>query len=295
LFHQELDEFSPARLELIGDLRRAVLDGELTLAVQPKVRFDTGQVTGVEALVRWRHREHGPVSPEVFVPLAERYGLISTLTERVLDESLAACSRWLAQGRRISVAVNLSPRALLDAGLVSNVADALARHRVPPELLTLEITEGSVMAEPDKALTVLHSLRDAGVRLSVDDFGTGYSSLSYLKRLPVQEVKIDRSFIVDLTNNAQDIPIVRSIVDLGANLGLDVVAEGIEDDAVWRRLQELDCTLGQGYGIARPMPVEDLPAWLDRRAGELATLALPHARCALDEATSLPGPIARQL
>jgi EAL domain-containing protein (putative c-di-GMP-specific phosphodiesterase class I) len=251
--------------------------------VQPKVRFDTGEVTGVEALVRWQHREHGPVSPAVFVPLAERYGLISSLTDRVLDESLAACSRWLAQGRRLSVAVNLSPRALLDAGLVSNVADALARHRVPAELLTLEITEGSVMAEPEKALTVLHSLREAGVRLSVDDFGTGYSSLSYLKRLPVQEVKIDRSFIVGLTSNAQDIPIVRSIVDLGVNLGLDVVAEGIEDDVVWRRLQELGCTLGQGYGIARPMPVQDLADWLDRRTDEFLLVALPQARNGADE------------
>jgi diguanylate cyclase (GGDEF)-like protein len=282
LFDRELDEFSPARLTLIADLRRAVLDGELSVAVQPKVRFDNGEVTGVEALVRWNHRDHGSVSPTVFVPLAERYGLISTLTDRVLDESLAACARWLSAGRRLSVAVNLSPRALLDTGLVSNVIGALARHSVPPELLTLEITEGSVMAEPDKALAVLHALRAAGVRLSVDDFGTGYSSLSYLKRLPVQEVKIDRSFIVDLHNNAHDIPIVRSIVDLGINLGLDVVAEGIETDAIWRRLQELGCTIGQGYGIARPMPVEDLLAWLDQRARDLA-VALPQARSAPDD------------
>ena len=281
LFDNELDEFSPQRLTLIADLRHAVLAGELTLAVQPKVRFDSGEVTGVEALVRWNHPDQGSVSPMVFIPLAERYGLISALTDRVLDESLAACARWLSAGRRISVAVNLSPRALLDTGLVSNVIDALARHGVPPELLTLEITEGSVMADPEKAIGVLHALRAAGIRLSVDDFGTGYSSLSYLKRLPVQEVKIDRSFIVDLLNNTHDVPIVRSIVDLGINLGLDVVAEGIETDALWRRLQELGCTLGQGYGIARPMPVEDLPAWLDHHARDVA-VTLPQARSGYD-------------
>jgi diguanylate cyclase (GGDEF)-like protein len=282
LFDRHLDDHSPSRLALIADLRHAVLEGQLMVAVQPKVRFDTGEVTGVEALVRWKHPEQGPIGPDVFIPLAERNGLISPLTERVLDVSLAACSQWLSHGRNISVAVNLSPRGLLDPGLVSSVVAALARHRVPPAFLTLEITEGSVMTNPDQALAVLHELRAAGIRLSVDDFGTGYSSLSYLKRLPVQEIKIDRSFITDLIHNNEDVPIVRSIVDLGANLGLDVVAEGIEDGATWQRLQELNCTLAQGYHVSHPMPVDEFLGWLsDREAQQdrdAARLDVPSAR-----------------
>ncbi|MGZ6801257.1 MAG: EAL domain-containing protein, partial [Mycobacteriaceae bacterium] len=200
--------------------------------------------------------------PEIFIPLAERSGLIRELTAATLDQALSCCRGWIALGLQISVAVNLSPRALLDANVVSVVTDALGRHAVPAPFLTLEITESSVISDPEAALRALHALRQLGVRLSVDDFGTGYSSLSYLKRLPVQEVKIDRSFVRDLVHDPDDEVIVRAVTDLGRSLHLDVVAEGVEDLATWRRLQQFGSILVQGYHLSRPMPPSHFAAWL---------------------------------
>jgi diguanylate cyclase (GGDEF)-like protein len=262
VFHDSLEDHGPNRLALMADLRQALHAGEIVIAVQPKAVLPHGQVTGVEALARWTHPQQGPISPEIFVSLAERSGLIRELTATTLDQALACCSAWAEIGLRISVAVNLSPRALLDADLVPVVADALERHGVPAPLLTLEITESSVISDPEAALGALHALRHLGVRLSVDDFGTGYSSLSYLKRLPVQEVKIDRSFVRDLVRDPDDEVIVRAVTDLGRRLHLDVVAEGVEDLATWRRLQQLGPIVAQGYYLSRPMPPAHFVAWL---------------------------------
>jgi EAL domain-containing protein (putative c-di-GMP-specific phosphodiesterase class I) len=234
--------------------------------VQPQARSGSGQVLGVEALARWSHPELGDVSPEEFIPIAERTGLIAPLTSQVLDASLAACAEWRDAGHDLGIAVNLSTRSLHDADLVEEVARLLRRHQVPAQRLTLEVTESSVMADPARAVALLHRLRDLGVRLSVDDFGTGYSSLSYLKRLPVHEVKIDRSFVTGLREGGEDVAIVRAIIDLGRHLGLEVVAEGVEDEETSRLLTTLGCDIVQGWHIARPMPTGELVPWLRTHA-----------------------------
>jgi diguanylate cyclase (GGDEF)-like protein len=265
LYEPELDISNPRRLTLVSELRTALQDGTIQVHVQPQATLRTGEVVGVEALVRWEHPELGWVAPEEFIPVAERSGLIGPLTTRVLDLSLAACGRWRAAGLDLGIAVNLSTRSLHDADLVDEVDRMLRRHGVPADRLTLEVTEGSVMADPTRAIALLHKLRDLGVRLSVDDFGTGYSSLSYLQRLPVQEVKIDRSFIAALSQERENVAIVRTIIDLGRHLGLEVVAEGVEDAATWDLLTSMNCDLVQGYHLARPMPTDALEPWLALR------------------------------
>jgi EAL domain-containing protein (putative c-di-GMP-specific phosphodiesterase class I) len=190
----------------------------------------------------------------------------------VLDTALAACARWSAAGHDLGVAVNLSTRSLHETDLVERVAGLLQEHGVAPHRLTLEVTEGSVMADPTRAVDVLHQLRRLGVRLSVDDFGTGYSSLSYLQRLPVQEVKIDRSFVTALDAAPENFAIVRTILELGRHLGLEVVAEGVEDEATWDVLAGLGCDLVQGWHLARPMPVDQLLPWLSAREADPVVL-----------------------
>jgi diguanylate cyclase (GGDEF)-like protein len=266
LYEPELHNQTPRRLTFVSELRTALHNGDVEVHVQPKARLDSGQVIGVEALVRWEHPELGWVAPDEFVPVAERSGLIGPLTTRVLDGALAACAEWRAAGHDLSVAVNLSARSLHDADLVEEVDRLLRRHGVPAQRLTLEVTEGSVMADPTRAVAVLHQLRDLGVRLSVDDFGTGYSSLSYLQRLPVQEVKIDRSFVTGLSTESENVAIVRAIIDLGRHLGLEVVAEGVEDAATWDLLNSMQCDLVQGWHLARAMPTRELPGWLRTRS-----------------------------
>jgi diguanylate cyclase (GGDEF)-like protein len=265
LYEPELDTDHPRRITLVSELRSALQAGEIEVHVQPLLRISTGTVTGTEALARWSHPELGSVAPDYFIPIAERSGLIGLLTSRMLDRSLAACAEWRAAGNDLGVAVNLSARSLQDADLVEEVARLLRRHDVPADRLTLEVTESSVMADPPRAVALLHQLRDLGVRLSVDDFGTGYSSLSYLKRLPVHEVKIDRSFVAGLTEQGEDMVIVRAIIDLGHHLGLEVVAEGVEDQATWDLLAAMGCDLVQGWHLARPMPTAELPPWLHTR------------------------------
>ncbi len=262
VYANDLDSADPRRLTLVAELRSALGRGEIRVHVQPQARADTGETVGVEALVRWEHAELGWVSPVEFIPIAERSGLIGPLTTQVLDQSLAAVAAWERQGIGLGIAVNLSTRSLHDADLVDEVQRLLRRHGVPASRLTLEVTEGSVMADPARAIALLHQLRDLGCRLSVDDFGTGYSSLSYLKRLPVHEVKIDQSFVTGLRETGEDIAIVRAIVDLGRHLGLEVVAEGVEDRSTWDLVAATGCDLIQGWHLSRPMPVDDLPAWL---------------------------------
>jgi EAL domain-containing protein (putative c-di-GMP-specific phosphodiesterase class I) len=265
LYEPELDTIDPRRLTLVSEFRTALQTGGIEVHVQPQARLASGAVVGVEALARWHHPEFGWVPPDQFIPVAERSGLIRALTTHVLDSSLAAWTNWRAAGHDIGVAVNLSTRSLQDTDLVDELARLLERHGVPPGRLTLEVTESSVMADPARATAVMHGLRDLGVRLSVDDFGTGYSSLSYLKRLPVHEVKIDRSFVTELQEGHEDAAIVRAIIDLGRHLGLEVVAEGVEDQACWDLLGSMGCHLVQGWHLARPMPTGELAAWLTAR------------------------------
>jgi diguanylate cyclase (GGDEF)-like protein len=253
----------PNRLALLGELRRALeRPGELVLYYQPKIGLLMSELYGVEALVRWNHPERGIVSPAEFIPIAESTGLINRLTVHVLDTALAQVRSWLDEGREIPVAVNLSPRCLLDPEMLDRVSHMLVRHRVPARLLRLEVTETAVMANPALALRTLTGLHELGVRLSIDDYGTGYSSMAYLKRLPVDELKVDRSFVLNMTSSENDAILVRSAIDLGHNLGLTVVAEGVEGAEHVAALRELGCDIAQGYHFARPMPPDKLAEWL---------------------------------
>ena len=261
-FEAELDVHRPEQLTLLGDLREAIRTNDLTVCFQPKVALATGSVVGVEALVRWQHPERGLVPPEEFVVLAETSSLIGPLTNFVLDEALAQCGRFAQLGWELTVAVNVSARSVRDPRFTELVLDALERSGVPPRLLVLEITESAIMTDPTTARRMLHDLDAAGVQISIDDFGTGYSSLAYLQDLPIHELKIDRSFVTDLCRNPAAAMIVRSVIDLARNLGLRVVAEGIEDDVTARRLAAFGCDVGQGFLWSRPVTTDQLFAWL---------------------------------
>ncbi len=258
------DVNTPQRLALLGELRRGVEGGQLRVHYQPKADLGSGDVTGVEALVRWEHPTLGLLPPDEFIPLAEHTGLIRPLTLVVLDEALAQARRWADAGRQLDVAVNVSARCLLDLEFPTEVAAALLRHGVPAGKLKLEITESTVMVDPDRALLVLQQLADLGTTLSINDFGTGYSSMAYLQRLPVHELKIDRSFVSRLSEST-NAAIVASSIDLGRNLGLRVVAEGVEDLATWDRLGDLGCHSAQGYYLSRPVTAAEFDAWWDHR------------------------------
>ena len=266
VYTRERDDYSPDRLTLLTELRRAIDRGELLLHYQPKADLRTGEIRGVEALVRWQHPERGMIPPDEFIPAAQKTGVIAPLTMFVLDEALRQCRTWSLQGLELCVAVNLSTRNLLDVHLPQAVGELLARWEVPAGLLELEITESTILADPVRAMQVLSRLDEMGVRLSIDDFGTGYSSLAYLKRLPVDELKIDKSFILGMDESENDEVIVRSTIDLGRNLGLCVVAEGVESPQAWSRLAQLGCNVAQGYYLSRPVPAEQLTQWLADRA-----------------------------
>jgi EAL domain-containing protein (putative c-di-GMP-specific phosphodiesterase class I) len=261
-YGENLDEDSPRKLALVGELRSVIEQEGLELHYQPKMEMSTGRVIGVEALVRWPHPVEGLVPPDEFVPIAERTGLIGPLTDFVLRTALAQCRQWKEAGHDLSVAVNLSARSLLDADLVGDIARALAASGVDASKLVLEITETSVMSDAVYAMQVLNRLSMMGLTLAIDDFGTGYSSLSYLKRLPVDEVKIDKSFVLNMQEDENDAVIVRSIVELAKNLGLRVVAEGVETTSTWDALRDMGCDIAQGYVISRPLPADQLGAWL---------------------------------
>jgi diguanylate cyclase (GGDEF)-like protein len=265
VFDGGLDTSTPSKLALVSELRQAIAHGELEVHVQPKVRARDGVLCGTEALVRWRTPARGQVSTPEFVSLAERSGLIHPLTHLVLDRAIAGCAAWQAVAPGVGVSVNVSVRSLGDDTLVRLVDRLLRRHGLPAELLTLEITESHIMSDPAGTLDVLHALRDRGLRLSVDDFGTGYSSLSYLRRLPVNEVKVDRSFVHRMVLEPDDAAIVRSIVELARTLGLHVVAEGVEDDRTWQALESLGVHEIQGWVIAKAMPLGELADWAARR------------------------------
>jgi diguanylate cyclase (GGDEF)-like protein len=267
VYDAEQDENDADRLALAGELRRAIDEGELVLYYQPKADLRSGRIVGAEALVRWQHPERGLIPPNDFIPIAERTGLIKPLSRHVVAAALLQCAAWNAAGLELNVSVNLTIPDLLDLELPDRIADRLAETGVRPEQLELEVTESTILADPFGVRQVLNRLNEMGLRLAIDDFGTGYSSLAYLKRLPVQTIKIDRSFVMEMCEDASDATIVRSTVDLGRNLGLDVVAEGVETEEVWNALRDLGCTLAQGYLIGKPMPAAALTALLEARSG----------------------------
>ncbi len=262
VYKSESDPYSVRRLKLVGDLRRAISAGELVLHYQPQIDIVKRDIIGVEALVRWQHPQQGLLPPIEFIPLAEQTGLIRPLTVWAIDQALRQASIWGLQGHNLTVSVNLSVHNLLDKDLPGQVQRLLKKWKVPPERLVLEITESNLMLDPEVALSTLKKLQEMGVALSVDDFGTGYSSLAYLKTLPVSELKIDRSFIQEMMQGENDAKIVHLIANLSHNLGLTVVAEGVEDEATWDRIADLGCDVVQGYYICKPMPPKELSAWM---------------------------------
>ncbi|MEU2248085.1 bifunctional diguanylate cyclase/phosphodiesterase [Streptomyces sp. NPDC019224] len=294
VYESKRDSNTPDRLGLLGDLRRALDAGEVELHYQPKVRFD-GQVAGLEALVRWVHPERGRVPPDEFIAIAESSGLMPHLTEYVLETALAQVARWRAQGLFVPVAVNVSPRDVHTPGFAGGVAARLARHGVPAGALQLEITEHVLLEDPQRAADTLAGLTGHGVKMSLDDFGTGYSSLVHLRRLPVSELKIDRSFVARLAIDQEDAEIVRCTIDLAHSLGLLVVAEGVEDDETWERLRDLRCDAVQGWLVAAAMPPQETTAWLRargehgwRRPAELAAAAAAAAAAATGTTAAAP-------
>ena len=264
-----LDQYRPERLVLVGELRAAIASGALELHYQPQVAVGSARVCGVEALVRWPHPEQGLIPPDRFITLAEQTGLIAPLTTWVLGEAVRQCRAWQDAGLVLAVSVNLSMWDLYDLALPDRIARLLLEQGIPATRLRLELTEGTLMADPERTVAVLDRLHVLGVGLAVDDFGSGYSSLAYLKRLPVDELKIDKGFVRHLATDAADAAIVASTVALGHALGLRVVAEGIEDEAAWDQLAAMGCDVAQGYYLARPLPAEKLTRWLEESSWAL--------------------------
>jgi diguanylate cyclase (GGDEF)-like protein/PAS domain S-box-containing protein len=254
----------PVRIGLHAELRHAIKADELVLHFQPKIDLNEHLVSGVEALVRWQHPRDGLLYPDTFIPVAEHTGLINPLTDWVIEAAIKQQRAWRERGLAINVAVNLSARNLHDLGLPGRIASVLASHGVAPEWLSLEITESAIMAEPIKALKVLTALNQMGITLSVDDFGAGYSSLAYLKRLPVSEIKIDKSFVMEMQKSEKSAAIVRATVDLSHTLGLKAIAEGVENEEISRLLESFHCDTVQGYHYRRPGPAEELFGWIER-------------------------------
>jgi len=263
LYRPTMHTEDTSRLLMLGDLRRALdTTDQLQLYYQPKVGLGTGELDGVEALVRWQHPTRGMINPGDFIPMAETTGLITRLTLHVLRLAVAQARTWLDDGLTVPIAVNLSPRCLLDPHLVGHVVGLLDEYKLPSALLRLEVTETAVMANPALATATLTELHDLGIRLSIDDYGTGYSSMAYLKSLPVDELKVDRTFVLDMDRDQEDAVLVRGAIELGHNLGMTVVAEGVEGAGHVDALRALGCDIAQGYHYAKPMPAADLKQWM---------------------------------
>jgi diguanylate cyclase (GGDEF)-like protein len=266
LYRSEQETLTREGLMLLAELRQAITNDEIVLHYQPKVMVPGGELDGVEALARWQHPTRGLLGPGEFIPMSESTGLIVPLTLHILDLAIKQMCEWRALGHEFSVAVNLSPRCLADPDLPRHILSRMHKVDLPSEWLRLEITENTLAHDPERAQATLVALAAAGVRISIDDFGTGYSSMSYLKRLPVDELKVDRSFVAGMLGHADDEVIVRSVVDLGHNLGLTVVAEGVEDQETQDALTAIGCDLIQGYFTGRPMTSDLLTTWLDERS-----------------------------
>jgi diguanylate cyclase (GGDEF)-like protein len=280
VYDAAIDKSSEQSLSLLTELRNAVERNEFRLFVQPKIMLGSGEAVGAEALVRWVHPERGNVFPDQFIPFAEQTGFIRVLTRWVMEQSAVLCRQLAAQGIKLKISVNLSTRDLMDQDLPVKFAELLARHELEPSAFCLEITESAIMDDPVRAQNTLERLHGMGMELSIDDFGTGYSSLAYLKRLPVDELKIDKSFVLNMENDIGDSKIVRSTIDLGHNMGLRVVAEGIESEAVWRLLARMGCDQGQGYFMSRPMPADQLAGWLEKWRPPGAAMAVAESTLA---------------
>jgi diguanylate cyclase (GGDEF)-like protein len=272
IYEESFDQNNPQRLTLIGQVRPALETGEFVMYYQPKVRLLDGRVAGAEALIRWEHPSLGLVPPDEFIPLVEKTVLLRPLTYYVAESVLKQWREWADLGIRLPVAINVSPRSLLDQDFPDQIAGLLADWDVPPAFLRIELTEGFLLGDSGRSIAVLDALSNVGVGLSIDDFGTGYSSLSYLKRLPIEEIKIDRSFVMQMQVDANDYMIVRATVDLGRNLGLRVVAEGVEDLATFDRLADFGCDEAQGYYISKPVSAVEFTRWLSVRNLETATV-----------------------
>lgn len=270
-YSPDLNYYSTRRLSLMGDLTKAIEQDKLALFLQPQIDLTTSEVVGAEALLRWNHDTHGFVRPDEFIPLAEQSGLIRPLTAWVVDKVLQYDRQFQQLGNNIRLSVNISAKNIVETNFVKNTLDKLLEYNVAPERIVFEVTESTMMDNPDKALSVLKNLSEFGVKLSIDDFGTGYSSLSYLNQLPVDELKIDRSFVSDMIQNPQNQKIVEMTVKLAHTLGLSVVAEGIENQETLLKLRTLGCDVAQGYHIGRPMPEEVFLAWLGKHPNNKVT------------------------
>jgi diguanylate cyclase (GGDEF)-like protein len=269
-YSPELDVNSAQRLSVLSDFRRALLHDEIVLYYQPIVDLDNLVVRGAEGLVRWQHPEQGLLPPAAFISAVEQTGLIIPLTQHVLERAISQCADWRRDGGEMSVAVNLSVRNLLDHDLPKEVERLLSQYSLPPEALQLEITESMIMSDPERAMATVARLHDLGVHLSVDDFGTGYSSLANLRQLPINELKIDRSFVIPMLDDERDLIIVRSAINLGHDLGLRIVAEGVEDERTLMRLALLGADMAQGYHLSKPLPPEAFSDWMGQPRGLVA-------------------------
>jgi diguanylate cyclase len=263
LYEASFDKHTPLRLTLMSELRCAIDKNDLMLFYQPKVSIQSNALYGAEALARWNHPIHGFISPDEFIPMAERTRMIKQLTQWVLKRAFRDCAAWHAQGIDIKISVNLSTRDLHDPDLPELIAGIAASAGIKPEWIILEITESSVMNEPENALIIINRLHDMGYQFSIDDFGTGYSSLAYLKKLPLVELKIDKSFVMDLMNSENDITIVKAIINLAHNLGLSVTAEGVETENIMAKLKDYQCDIAQGYYLSKPLSVKHFNEWLE--------------------------------
>ncbi|HXD66213.1 MAG TPA: EAL domain-containing protein [Solirubrobacteraceae bacterium] len=262
IYTADQNQHSKRRLGVLSGIRHALVQDEIVVHYQPIIDLAEGRVRGAEGLVRWQHPEHGLIPPGAFVQTVEQTGLIGPLTRHVLERSIAECAAWRTDGREMSVAVNLSVRNLLDHDLPKEIERLLSKYGLPPEALQLEITESMIMSDPERALGTVSRLSRLGARLSVDDFGTGYSSLANLRKMPIDELKIDRSFVSPMLRNESDLIIVRSTINLGHDLGLNVIAEGVEDSPTLAHLGVLGCDLAQGYHVSKPMAADAFTDWL---------------------------------
>lgn len=257
VYDPEQDTHSVGRLALMTEFREAIERQSLSLLYQPKIRFDTNEIVGAEALLRWDHPTRGIIMPDEFIPLAEQTGLIKPLTSWVLDKAVQQCMDWKHIWPDFNMAINLSVQNLLDITLLEQVRELISTNKMYASCLTMEITESDIMIDPIRAREILESLNMMGIKISIDDFGTGYSSLSYIKQLPVEEIKIDKSFVMEMVSDENDAVIVRATIDLAHNLGLDIVAEGVKDKPTWDYLKSLNCDIGQGFFISRPLTAEE--------------------------------------
>jgi diguanylate cyclase (GGDEF)-like protein len=263
VYDPSFDQHTPRRLSLVSELRQGIEQGELELFYQAKISVETGSLYGAEALVRWRHPTHGLISPDEFIPLAESNRLIKPLTRYIMQQAFDQCARWHEQGHNLRISVNLTVRDLYDPELPEVVAGLVRSSGVKPDWIMFEITESSIMTDPERALKIIRRLSQMGFKFSIDDFGTGYSSLSYLKKLPLAELKIDRSFVKDLLVSENDVVIVKATISLAHNLGLQVTAEGVESADIMSRLKGFRCDIAQGYLINRPMSVTKFDIWIN--------------------------------